>query len=196
MAPDEPGCRIPEGFSLQTKTPTSATFTWSPKRCSCDTLQLQLVATDTLGLTDTLTRDIHGDTTVTVHNLDTAVRYSAQLRSRCHHQCPSHDAWVWGRWTAPLRFHLGVSEPVIGIDRVAETTDGLALRPNPATGSVTVTLAEGVALPVEVEVVDLSGRTVLARRATSPTLTLPLDGLPAGTYLVRAAGHTRRLVKN
>ena len=73
---------------------------------------------------------------------------------------------------------------------------GFTLQPNPAMGSVSVTLAEGVALPAEVEVVDMAGRTVLARRATSPTLTLPLDGLPAGTYLVRAAGHTRRLVKN
>ena len=72
---------------------------------------------------------------------------------------------------------------------------GFTLQPNPAMGSVSVTLAEGVALPAEVEVVDMAGRTVLARRATSPTLTLPLDGLPAGTYLVRAAGHTQRLVK-
>ena len=71
---------------------------------------------------------------------------------------------------------------------------GFTLQPNPATGSVTLTLSES-SLPAEVEVVDLSGRTVLAWRATSPTLTLPLDGLPAGTYLVRAAGHTQRLVK-
>ncbi len=70
----------------------------------------------------------------------------------------------------------------------------LQLWPNPVTeaGTVRVTLPGGVS--ASVEVLDLLGRSLLTLPAARGTLTLPLAGLPAGTYVVRAGTATARLV--
>ncbi len=191
IAPDEVRCPQPAAPWLAAVEGNNATLQWEP--CLCDSVQLEVTPFDSLGnpAARTRTYTTQDDSLYTLHDLDITRRYAARLRVRCHHLCPSHDTLLWSPWSDTVFFSL--PRDTVGI--LSPHAAGFTLQPNPATGSVTLTLAES-SLPADVEVVDMAGRTVLARRATSPTLTLSLDGLPAGTYLVRAAGHTRRLVKN
>ena len=76
----------------------------------------------------------------------------------------------------------------------------LTLTPNPAAGAVRVANAAGLRA---VDVRDLAGRLILAvvEVGSEPEITLPLAGVPVGTYLVQATlpdGRvmTRRLVVN
>jgi hypothetical protein len=75
---------------------------------------------------------------------------------------------------------------------VSVATSSLSLFPNPTHASATLT---GAAASTSVQVVDALGRIVLLTTTdTSGTATLALPtGLPAGMYVVRAAGQTTRL---
>ena len=93
------------------------------------------------------------------------------------------------------RFALVFGQRVTGIS--AELAPAaLTVSPNPAHGTVRVTLAVGTgAGPApRVDLLDATGR--LVRRATSvaDAATFDLTGLPAGVYVVRAGALSRRLV--
>ena len=86
----------------------------------------------------------------------------------------------------------------------AATPEGssLAVYPNPTSGQTTVALALDAAADVRVTVYDVLGRQVAALHSgelAAGSHELVLDGraLPAGVYLVRAAGagilHSQRL---
>jgi hypothetical protein len=74
----------------------------------------------------------------------------------------------------------------------------LRVYPNPARGQVTVTSADSAARTVQL--LDLRGRVLQTRRLAAATLTLPLDEVPAGVYVLRLLDGpgqttaTRRLV--
>lgn len=87
----------------------------------------------------------------------------------------------------------GVGPEPVGIDETASKT--LALYPNPASTSVTLTGMENGAV---VTVLDFSGREVMRRSTTGDRMNISLDGMAKGAYFVRVAGKssvaTRKLI--
>ena len=87
----------------------------------------------------------------------------------------------------------GVGPEPVGIDVTASKT--LALYPNPASTSVTLTGMENGAV---VTLLDFSGREVMRRSTTGDRMNISLDGLAKGAYFVRVAGKssvaTRKLI--
>ena len=83
-----------------------------------------------------------------------------------------------------------VTEPV-GIDDVG-TGKGMRLFPVPATSYVTVQLNAMVASPVELRVMDLSGRMVLAAQMRQASLQLDVEALESGLYVVELIGQRHR----
>ncbi|MBQ2510666.1 MAG: fibronectin type III domain-containing protein [Bacteroidales bacterium] len=87
----------------------------------------------------------------------------------------------------------GVGPEPVGIDETASKT--LALYPNPASTSVTLTGMENGAV---VTLLDFSGREVMRRSTTGDRMNISLDGLAKGAYFVRVAGKssvaTRKLI--
>ena len=129
--------------------------------------------------------------------LDSSLRYMARVRTQCDHRCHVHDTVLEGDWSDTVVFSLWAD----GID--GAVGDGgrrlFDLAPNPARGSVTVTLAEGLGGGV-LTVADAAGREVL-RKELAPqtqTTTIGVAELPAGTYFVTLAtaegSGTRKLV--
>ena len=68
----------------------------------------------------------------------------------------------------------------------------LTITPNPAHGSVRVTLGSGV--PAALELLDATGRVVRYRATPGAGATLDLVGLPTGVYFVRVGSITQRLL--
>jgi len=75
-----------------------------------------------------------------------------------------------------------------------------ALFPNPATSTASLSLSLQAATRVEVRILNLAGQTVATQTQDLPvgssTLTLDVQALPAGLYLVQVGGSTLKLVKN
>ena len=89
--------------------------------------------------------------------------------------------------------HEGIAVP--GKDEEGQQL--FTLTPNPAHGSVTVTLAVQPS-NATLTLADASGRELLTLKATAPTLAIPLAPYPAGTYFLTLrtpdAASTQRLV--
>lgn len=83
------------------------------------------------------------------------------------------------------------SYSAIATVRAAASAPTLELAPNPAHAAVRVLLSNPPAQTVEL--LDALGRVARTVPATAQTV-LPLDGLPAGVYVVRCGSQTRRLV--
>jgi hypothetical protein len=65
--------------------------------------------------------------------------------------------------------------------------------PNPATGSVTITLPE-VLTGKDMAVTDLSGKQLWGTVANAQRIVIPAGTLPAGIYVVRIGDVSRKLV--
>lgn len=109
---------------------------------------------------------------------------------------PLCEGGVLGEWReseefdTPLCIGIGKSEKI-----------ELVLSPNPTEGDVVLTIAGGEGT-FDVRIYDLTGREVLSvcdAVLSSSALTLPVGGLPSGTYMVRVIGRdgtiVRKLVK-
>ncbi|MBP5540763.1 MAG: T9SS type A sorting domain-containing protein [Bacteroidales bacterium] len=152
---------------------------------------------------------------VAVFNTDTY--YKARIRSRCYHGCVVHNIWSWSPWSEEILFYTGPTEPdtTTAITPVEGCPDGLfTLTPNPATGTVTVTVGSlthssalaGTSPNLGEELVltlrDAAGHEVLRKEFSivNCQFSIPLDlsGLAAGTYFVTlstpTATGTQRLV--
>ncbi|MBP5540880.1 MAG: T9SS type A sorting domain-containing protein [Bacteroidales bacterium] len=166
------------------------------------------------------------DSSIEVYSVfDPDIYYQARIRARRHHLCPIHDTVMWGPWCDPILFYTGPTEPdtTTAITPVEGCPDGLfILTPNPATGTVTVTvgslthssalkgtspnlgeerltrLGEELVLTLR----DAAGHEVLRKEFSivNCQFSIPLDlsGLAAGTYFVTlstpASSGTQRLV--
>ena len=138
-----------------------------------------------------------------ITTLSPDVYYQARLRAKCHHQCPLHDTVMWTPWTDPVYFytgdhmpdttHHGEPEGIAGAEGQASFT----LAPNPARGSVTLTLTGMPAQGTTLTLYDAAGREVLRRTLSEQRTTIPTAELPAGVYTVTVTGPqgtgTRRL---
>ena len=124
------------------------------------------------------------------NSLSQDVYYQARLRAQCHHRCPIHDTVMWTAWTDPVYFYTGNqmpdtthhSEP----EGIAEAGGQAAfvLAPNPAHGSMTLTLegmpADGTVLTIH----DGAGREVLRRVLSERVTRIETEGWAAGVYTV------------
>ena len=187
---DSFGCPEVEGFGFAGMMAGSPTFTWTPAAehrlyqlaygpYDAPLDSLQVVETDNyfLELSDpSLSRDIY---------------YQARLRAKCHHACPVHDTVMWTAWTDPVYFYTGDNMPDTthhhgGPEGIAEVNGPVhfALAPNPAHGSVTLTL-EGMPVAGTVLTIhDGAGREVLHRTLHERVTRIATKGLAAGLYTV------------
>ena len=187
---DSFGCPEVEGFGFAGMMAGSPTFTWTPAAehrlyqlaygpYDAPLDSLQVVETDNyfLELSDpSLSRDIY---------------YQARLRAKCHHACPVHDTVMWTAWTDPVYFYTGDNMPDTthhhgGPEGIAEVNGPVhfALAPNPAHGSVTLTL-EGMPVAGTVLTIhDGAGREVLHRTLHERVTRIATKGLAAGVYTV------------
>ena len=187
---DSFGCPEVEGFGFAGMMAGSPTFTWTPAAehrlyqlaygpYDAPLDSLQVVETDNyfLELSDpSLSRDIY---------------YQARLRAKCHHACPVHDTVIWTAWTDPVYFYTGDNMPDTTHhhgepEGIAEVNGPVhfALAPNPAHGSVTLTL-EGMPVAGTVLTIhDGAGREVLHRTLHERVTRIATKGLAAGLYTV------------
>ena len=110
---------------------------------------------------------------------------------------------MWTPWTDPVYFYTGDHMPdtthqvepegIAGAEGQASFT----LAPNPARGSVTLTLTGMPAQGTTLTLYDAAGREVLRRTLSEQRTTIPTAELPAGVYTVTVTGPqgtgTRRL---
>ena len=120
----------------------------------------------------------------TVTGLEKGTWYTAWVRSVC-------DSVHISDWCDSIRFYIPDNsdpndpedpEDPEGIETTADRYS--YLMPNPASGSVTVASSFRIA---EVELFSLDGRSLLRSKVDAMSTTLNLDGLAAGTYIVRIA---------
>ena len=119
-----------------------------------------------------------GTRIATVLGLDRGTWYTAWVRSVC-------DSVHISDWCDSIRFFVpddGDPEDPEGIETTADRYS--YLMPNPASGSVTVASSFRIA---EVELFSLDGRSLLRSKVDAMSTALNLDGLAAGTYIVRIA---------
>lgn len=127
---------------------------------------------------------------------DTTATYVAYIRARCHHVCHPYDTVMYSEWSVPVLFFGYQPSDPIGI----VGNDGqqlFTLTPNPARGTVAVRMSaywQGATLTIR----DAAGREVYRTAVESPSLVVPLQGYPAGTYMVtlttKEGSSTQRLV--
>ena len=108
--------------------------------------------------------------------------YSVRLRKLCHYATTGYDTIVRSEWTDMLTVD---SDEVLHAIAVGEAPFRFSLHPNPAHGEVGVTIGGMVEKGI-VAVCDMTGREVFSREvpAATESLTLNLNDLPAGAYLV------------
>jgi len=73
--------------------------------------------------------------------------------------------------------------------------DEFTLFPNPTAGDVQLNIAEQL-IGTNYTLLDATGRDVLTDKIRSASTTLSLESLPAGVYMLRCTGYTRRIVKD
>lgn len=81
----------------------------------------------------------------------------------------------------------------VGIDEAGNSVPLFTLTPNPARGSVTVSVTdpEAVGGKCTLTLSDAAGRRLLTQPVEAATFSLPLDGYPAGTYFLTLATPSR-----
>ena len=81
----------------------------------------------------------------------------------------------------------------VGIDEAGNSGQLFTLSPNPARGSVTVSVTdpEAVGGKCTLTLSDAAGRRLLTQPVEAATFSLPLDGYPAGTYFLTLATPSR-----
>ena len=130
--------------------------------------------------------------------------YNAHLRRSCTYCFSgadtsvwsrwSDDTSVWSRWSEGRRFYYTPDPAAIAPSDLQPPT--FDLYPNPTTGILNVELGnldfEGAAT---LQLLDPEGRLLQEFKIQNPKFQIDLSPYPSGTYLLRAAGATRRVVK-
>ena len=141
------------------------------------------------------------DSSIEVYSVfDPDIYYQARIRARRHHLCPIHDTMMWGPWCDPILFYTGPTEPdtTSAITPVEANGTPFTLTPNPATGTVIVTLGHtpqslrdsspNLGEQLVLTLTDAAGHEVLRKELSifnsQLSITLDLSHLTAGIYLV------------
>jgi len=204
-------CDTVPGFHLAGMRVGYPTFAWDTDFCREEDLFEVQFAPYRSNYWVTVTT---ADSSIEVYSVfDPDIYYQARIRARRHHLCPIHDTVMWGPWCDPILFYTGSTAPdtTTAITPVEGCPDRFfTLSPNPATGTVRVTLGHtpqslrdsspNLGEQLALTLTDAAGREVLRRAlpAGTDSMELDLSGLAAGTYYVTlttpAATGTQRLV--
>jgi len=180
-------CDTVPGFHLAGMRVGYPTFAWETDLCrEEDLFEVQFAPYRSNSWVTVTT----ADSSIEVYSVfDPDIYYQARIRARRHHRCPIHDTVMWGPWCDPILFYTGPTEPdtTTSITPVEGCPDNLfTLSPNPATGTVTVTVGGGEQFSITLT--DAAGREVLRKEFSivNCQFSIPLDlsGLAAGTYFV------------
>ena len=162
-------CPDAEGLSITNVTAHTADASWNATTGVSGYRLLWFMEDDEVGSADV------ANPFYQLTGLEAEMPYRVLLKNICTEGALS-EHWVSAEFTTPA----GGGE---GIDDV--TGAAFTLYPNPASGSVTVSLDATHAI---VEVLDISGRTLLRSVADGQRLTLDISSLSAGAYFVRVTG--------
>lgn len=154
-------------------------FAYGPYDAPLDSLHVVETDNNYYELTDpSLSRDVY---------------YQARLRAMCHHRCPVHDTVMWTSWSEPVYFYTGSQMPDTthhqpeGIGGVDGGT-AFTLAPNPAHGSVVLTLSTQPLPGTVLTVHDVTGREMMRRMLDAHEIKLSTGGMAAGVYTVTVSG--------
>lgn len=191
---DEFSCPVVEGFGFGGMMAGSALFGWSnptehtlyqlaygPYDMPLDSLQV----VETTGSYYELSGRL----------LSQDVYYQARLRAKCHHACPVHDTVLWTAWSDTVFFYTGDHMPDTSHhsgqpEGIAEAQGQAAfvLSPNPAHGSVNLTLSHTPAEGTTLTVFDGMGREVLRQPLREQVTRIATSGFAAGVYTLTVSG--------
>ena len=192
---DSFGCPEVEGFGFAGMSAGSPTFVWDtagehelyqiaygPYDAPLDSLLTRNASSYFIELFDnTLTPDVY---------------YQARLRARCHHQCPIHDTVMWTAWSDPVYFYTGDHMPDTTHhtqpEGIAAPEEALpfAIVPNPSRAGTRQVVEIGQQVPLQgltLTLHDAAGHEVLRMEVKEHRFALPVQGLPAGVYMVTLA---------
>ena len=130
----------------------------------------------------------------TFSGVDSAGDYEIRVRKGCRYRTSSYDTIAYSDWSEPVGFQ------VVGIGEVAEGLT-FGLRPNPARGSVEVTLGRPLGAETTLTISDIGGRELscLTLPAGSRSHVLDIGDLPTGIYILKLVTQNglavRRLLK-
>ena len=166
-----PPCAVPTGFRAERRQDSCLSVCWD-----ADTTHLAWeLSFGVLGSPrDRYTTITCDSSHHTFCGLSEDETYAVYVRGVCNDSGTLHSDWS----NINLVY---LNMPLAGTDDVT-SSDGITLRPNPASRQVTVSAV----LPLlHVEVYDLAGRLVETRQPSGTTLQLDLKTYPGGTYLVK-----------
>ena len=180
VQPDRLDKRVLQGLEVTELGDDYAALRWE----SHDTLRQQLSIAPWNAEPDShIVATLYGTDTV-VPGLDSGIYYAARVRSERHHVCPLHDTLYWSRWSSPVLFYLGSTEPdttafINGNDMVGRY---VTVQPNPAVEEARVLSSFGLE---RIEAYDDRGRLVAEVAAKGYEATLDVKAWTSGTYLLR-----------
>jgi hypothetical protein len=164
-------CQTVTGVAVSNTTSNSAVVSWDAVESSTGRYEVNY-GTAGFPQGSGTTVDVNNGTTVTLTGLDDDAMYDVYVRTYCAEN-------VHSLWSAVVHF----STEENGINDV--TGANIALYPNPAHSTVTLTGIEGEAM---VTVVDMNGRESGEWRVESGKLTIDVSGMAQGAYFVRIVG--------
>ena len=167
-------CDVPQTPQLTFRTAYTARVSWS------DTLSLAWqVSVAPQGTSPDNGRIDSCHTTVfDIYGLSPDTAYCVYVRGRC-----SKSTWDgWSDWSDSL----ALPATAVGIAAQPDGNGILALTPNPTTGIAVVNLLKPQETSAQLELRDLTGRTVLAWQVPAGTSALDIDvsRCAAGTYIL------------
>lgn len=160
-------CVAPTNVTVTNITSTTATISWEAGGNESRWL------VDYNGQSDTTSTNPY-----TLTGLEPNSVYVVKVKALC-------DDGNESDWSTPATFNTAS----VGID---EVNASIALYPNPATTTVTLTGFEGT---VDVEIVDMNGRVSGKWRVENGELTVDVSKLARGAYFVRMTGDTHSAVR-
>ena len=121
----------------------------------------------------------------TLSGLASGEQYAVWVRKSCRYTTAGYDTIVWSDWSQPVT--VGDTSTGGGSgNSIADVEDNAAftLAPNPAHGTVVLTLAE-TAEGAELTLCDLGGRELRREQVRGTTHSLDVSALPTGVYLLK-----------
>ena len=165
-------CQPVSGVTASNITAGSALISWTAPN-GVDDFELEYGASG-FGVGHGTTARANGSST-TLTGLTAGILYDVYVRSIC-------AEGVYSIWSNATSFETP-DDGTEGIDDIANAA--IALYPNPATTTVTLTGIDG---GTKVTVVDMNGRAMGEYTAKGKTLTIDLAGYAQGAYFVRITG--------
>ncbi|MDR3681856.1 MAG: T9SS type A sorting domain-containing protein [Flavipsychrobacter sp.] len=98
------------------------------------------------------------------------------------------------------RMELVFNSDKTGVNNISNSAQGITLVPNPAIRNITVTYATIFAGSKDISIVNLMGQVVTHISTAESSLTISVDNLPAGMYMLKTIVNgnsiTERFIKN